>query len=274
MMGMMGGGGGAGGAQSAAAVAAGAMSAIDAFTTAKKQKKKAKELAAAAGRVVKGQVQKEFLEGERAADIMAQEGMPGLQEANQQLEESAASNLNAIRKTVGGANAAAAIAAVLGSQDRAKRDLFIQDKTMQRENQLNAINWKQTIGSIQQGLENQRIKERDDLLVGAAQLENAAEQNRRRGIETLGSTMTSAFGGGGGQQQSGISTPEVTPRNKQYMDTITPMIASQVASKSVAQSPTNYEQYDAATLQSLYDDFIKKGQQPPIELVNALKLKQ
>lgn len=273
---------GMGAASSFAGIAAGAMSAIDAFTTAKKQKKKAEELAQASGRVVKGQIPTEYLKGDKAADLMAMQGMAGKDRIDSQIEEDAAKSINAIRRTSGGgANAAAATAALLSAQDKGKRELAIQDEMIKQGNKKAAINWKDKLGMVQKNLESQKIKERDDLLSGAAQLENASEQNRRRGVETLGTTMTSAFGGmsgmgggGGGQKETGISTGNTAP-SKSYVDTITPAVATQITNPSASQSsPSNYDQYSVSMLQSMYDDYKNKGQDPPIELVASLNKKK
>ena len=266
---------GMGAASSFAGIAAGAMSAIDAFTTAKKQKKKAEELAQASGRVVKGQIPTEYLKGDKAADLMAMQGMAGKDRIESQIEEDAAKSINAIRRTSGGgANAAAATAALLSAQDKGKRELAIQDEMIKQGNKKAAINWKDKLGMVQKNLESQKIKERDDLLSGAAQLENASEQNRRRGVETLGTTMTSAFGGGGGQKETGISTGNTAP-SKSDVDTITPAVATQITNPSASQSsPSNYDQYSVSMLQSMYDDYKNKGQDPPIELVASLNKKK
>ena len=53
--------------------------------------------------------------------------------------------------------------------------MAIQDEMIKQGNKKAAINWKDKLGQVQEKLESQRIKERDDLLLGAAQLENASE---------------------------------------------------------------------------------------------------
>lgn len=193
---------------------------INQLTEAKKQKQRAEEIAKQAENVKKRAPQNEFLAALKQKELDALAGMPGYNEARQDIEAQNANVLRQIKETGGasGATAAGAIARVLENQ-RAVKDLNISQGQFKASARQAATAGMQELGNIQEGLEQEKRAEQAKLRAASEALLQASTANKQTGIETIGGSLA-PFGkyigmaASGGMDNATYNTMTATPQSK------------------------------------------------------------
>lgn len=189
----------------AATAIPGIIKGISNLSAAGKQAARAGSLRGQAGRVKKAPLRPEFAAALRSADMMATQGLQGKDLINQEIEDGTANNLRAIRESSGsGAGVSGAIAASLGAQNRAQRQVQIADAQARQAGAMNANNELKFVGGQQRELEKQAINERNALNMEASQLENASTANKQQAVEGIAGSLTGALGQAGGLADNAI----------------------------------------------------------------------
>jgi len=256
------------------------VSAAQRMKTAKEQEKKAEELRKK--KVAAQKIQSEYTDVANKAQLMALAGIPGLDTAKSNLDNSQANAVRDIRESgKTGSDRLSAITDVEGSKMKTLADLDVKDAEFRNNQQVVANNEQKNVAVQKDARRAEALAFEADLRRQADNLEVAATANKQNAIDDIASTVASTAGtlapmvGGRDKVRDttreartgeplSLSVAAISPMIANKNATINPLTERNPASLDIAESTSlnpniDYSTSDAETIKNAQLILQKQG---------------